>query len=338
MDRRDFLKSALVASVAWPQDLRRGQGRRREFREPVDPSRIPPYKARILSVERFPELQREFDEVRKDGGLAAHKGFLREIGALGFSVPRDFPQARSVVVVATFAKTMTADFLLDGDARSIVVPPQYYLDALNSETLPDVVRKEVLEAPEARVVDVTERVPLKLLAARAGLGRYGRNNMIFVEGMGSYNLLWAFLTDAPAAEDGWSELEVLDACRRCSHCDRACPTACILRNAFPIDAGRCLTLYNENDGRFPNFILPSMHHALMGCLRCQTSCPEDRGVAGITASLGEIASEETRRILDGRVDEALLASLRKTLAGFPALESAADFPILTRNLKALIRA
>lgn len=338
MERRDFLKSALVAAVALPQDFRRGQGRRREFREPVDPALIPPFKARVLSVERLPELQREFDNVRKDGGLAAHKGFLREIGALGFSVPRDLPQAKSIVVVATFARTMTADFLLEGEARRIVVPPQYYRDELNSETLPDVVRHEVLKAPGARVVDVTERTPLKLLAARAGLGRYGRNNMIFVDGMGSYNLLWAFLTDAPAAEDTWSDLEVLDACRRCSHCDRACPTACILRDAFPIDAGRCLTLYNENDGRFPNFILPSMHHALMGCLKCQTSCPEDRGVAGITASLGEVASDETRRILDGRADPALLASLRKTLAGFPALETEADFPILTRNLKALIRA
>lgn len=338
MDRRDFLKSALAAAAVLPQDFRRGQGRGREFRGPVDPSQIPPYRARVLSVERFPELQREFDDVRKNGGLAAHKGFLREIGALGFSVPRDFPQARSAVVVATFARTMTADFLLDGQARRVLVPPQYYLGALNSETLPDVLRAEVLKAPAARIVDVTERVPLKLLAARAGLGRYGRNNMIFVDGMGSYNLLWAFLTDAPAAEDAWSDLEVLDACRRCSHCDRACPTACIQRGTFVLDAGRCLTLYNENDGRFPNFVLPSMHHALMGCLKCQTSCPEDRGFAGITASLGEIGSEETRKILDGRADEPLLASLRKTLAGFPALETAAGFPILTRNLKALIRA
>ena len=337
MDRRGFLKSALIASIALPQDFRRGSSRRRESREPVDPSRIPAYRFRVLPVDRFPELQREYDGVRKDGGLAVHKAFLQEIGALGFSVPGDFPKARSVVVVATFAKTMTADFLLDGQPHRVVVPPQYYRDALNAETLPAIVRGDILKAPGARVVDVTERVPLKLLAARAGLGRYGRNNMLFVEGMGSYALLWAFLTDAPAAEDPWTGLDVLDACRHCSHCDRACPTACIRRDGFVIDADRCLTLYNENPGKLPNFILPSMHHALMGCLRCQTRCPENGGFAEITASLGEIGSEDTRRILDGRADASLLSSLRGTLAGFPALGSPADLPILTRNLKLLIR-
>jgi epoxyqueuosine reductase len=338
MDRRDFLKSALVAGIALPQGFGRGQSRDRRFREAVDPAKIPAYKFRILPVGRFPELQKEYDAIRKDGGLTSHKAFLQEVDALGFTLPKDFPQAKSVVVAATFAKTMTADFIVEGQPRRITVPPQYYLDGLNDGTLPALVRDEILKAPGARIVDVTERVPLKLLAARAGLGRYGRNNLIFVDGMGSCNLLWAFLTDVPAPDDPWSELEVLDACRHCSHCDRACPTACIPRGSFVIDAGRCLTLYNENQGKFPNFILPSMHHALMGCMRCQTSCPEDMGFAEITASLGEVPAEATRRILDGAVDDAVLASLRRTLAGFPALDEKEDLAILTRNLKALIRA
>jgi len=338
MDRRDFLKSALVCGMALPQGFGRDQSRRRGYREPVDPSRIPAYKSAVLPVDRFPELQREFDEVRKDGGLASNKTFLEEVGALGFSVPREFPQAKSVVVVAAFSKTMTVDFLVEGQARRVVVPPQYYRDTLNAATLPAIVRDEILKSPGARVVDVSERVPLKLLAARSGLGRYGRNNMIFVEGLGSYNVLWAFLTDVPAPADPWTALDVLEACRHCSHCDRACPTDCIPRGRFVIDAGRCITLYNENGGRFPNFILPSMHHALMGCLRCQTSCPEDRGIGEISASLGEVPAEETRKILDGRLDDPLLASLRRTLAGFPPLETAGLFPILTRNLKALVRA
>jgi epoxyqueuosine reductase len=337
MERREFLRSALLASVVWPRDLGSGQRGGRGYREPVDPSKIPAYRSRLLPVDRFLELQKEFDGIRKGGALSTHKNFVQEIGILGFSVPKDFPQARSVAVVATFSKTMTADFLVDGQARQIVVPPQYYTDGLNAGTLQAVVRGEILKAPGARVVDVTERVPLKLLAARSGLGRYGRNNLIFVDGMGSCNLLWAFLTDVPAADDPWTELEVLDACNHCSHCDRACPTGCIPRGDFVIDSGRCLTLYNENDGKFPNFVLPSMHHALMGCLKCQTSCPVDRGFAGITASLGEVSAEDTRKILDGRPDDPLLASLRRTLAGFPALGTKEQFPILTRNLKALIR-
>lgn len=286
----------------------------------------------------MPELQKEFDGVRKDGGLSPNKTFLNEISPLNFSLPPDFLQAKSVVVVATFAKTMTASFLLDGQAHQVIVPPQYYRDGLNAETLPSVVRKDILKTPGARVVDITERVPLKLLAARSGLGRYGRNNMIFVDGMGSYNLLWAFLTDVPAAQDTWSGLDVLDACNHCSHCDRACPTECILRGSFIIDSGRCITLYNENEGKFPNFILPSMHHALMGCMRCQTRCPENGGLAELSGNLGEVRSEETRQVLQGMPDDPLLASLRQKLPGFPALDSKALFPVLTRNLKVLVRA
>jgi epoxyqueuosine reductase len=338
MDRRDFLKSALVAGIALPQGFGREQGRRRDFRRTVDPSQIPAYSFRTLPVGRLPELQKEYDGVRKDGGLSSNRTFLNDIAALNFSLPADFLQARSVVVVATFSKTMTASFLLDGQAHQVIVPPQYYRDGLNGDTLPAIVRKDILKAPGARVVDITGRVPLKLLAARSGLGRYGRNNMIFVDGMGSYNLLWAFLTDVPAGQDTWSEVDVLDACNHCSHCDRACPTECVLRGSFIIDVGRCITLYNENEGKFPNFILPSMHHALMGCMKCQTRCPENGGLAELSGSLGEVESEGTRRVLQGALDDPLLASLRQKLPGFPALKSKELFPILTRNLKVLIRA
>jgi epoxyqueuosine reductase len=338
MDRRDFLKSALVAGIALPQDFGRGQARRREFRGPVDPSLIPAYKFRTLPAGRFPELQKEYGSVRNAGRLSPNKTFLKQIAALNFSLPSDFPQAKSAVVVATFSKTMAANFELDDETHQVTVPPQYYRDELNPETLPSVVRNDILKTPSARIMDITERVPLKLLAARSGLGRYGRNNMIFVDGMGSYNLLWAFLSDVPAAEDHWSELDVLDACNHCSHCDRACPTECILRGDFIIDAGRCITLYNENDGKFPNFILPSMHHALMGCMKCQTRCPENGGFGELFGSLGEVTSAETRQVLQGAPDDSLLASLRKKLPGFPALESKELFPVLTRNLKVLIRA
>ncbi len=338
MDRRDFLKTALVAGLALPQDFGRGQSRRRDFRRTVDPSQIPPYVFRTLPVGRFPGLQKEYDDARRDGGVSPNKTFLNQITPLGFTLPAGFPQAKSVVVIATFSKTMTANFQLEGRTHGVTVPPQYYRDGLNAETLPAVVRNEILKAPGARILDITERVPLKLLAARSGLGRYGRNNMIFVDGMGSYNLLWAFLTDVPAAEDAWSGLDVLDACRHCSHCDRACPTDCIPRGSFVIDAGRCITLYNENDGKFPNFILPSMHHALMGCMRCQTRCPENGGLAELSGNLADVTEEETAKILKGNSDDVLLASLRRKLPGFPALDSKEPFSVLTRNLKALIRA
>ncbi len=336
LSRRDFLESTFFAGALLPlsfdSEQRRGRGRRRRS---VDPSQIPAYRYRTLPVSRFPALQDEYDKARGDGQLSRNRVFRDQISPLSFKVPGNFTGAKSVVVVAVFAKTMYANFRLDGQAYRIMVPFQYYDDDLNAENLKNVVQKEVIKETGHRVVDITEQVPLKLLAARSGLGRYGRNNLIFVDGMGSFNLLHAFLTDYAFSNDGWSSLDVLNECRRCHRCDRSCPTYCIDRRSFIIDIDQCFTLYNENTGAFPNFIHPSMHHALMGCMRCQSPCPVNFNE--VSAELDDISEAETRKILAGTPDDALLKSLQRKLRGFPAAGSKELFPILTRNLSVLIR-
>ena len=314
----------------------RGRGRR--FAPRVDPSQIPAYKFRTVSVSQFPALQAEYDRFRGDVRLSRSKTFQDKVASLNFRLPRDFPNAKSVIVVAAFAKTMYANFQLQGRSYRIMVPFQYYLDDLNARTLTEIVRKDIIKEPGHRVVDISETVPLKHLAARSGLGRYGRNNVIFVDGMGSYNLLYAFLTDYSFPDNSWSEIELLDICRRCDHCDRICPTYCISRGNFLINIDKCITLYNENAGSFPNWILGSMHHALMGCMRCQAPCRVNGGVADISGQLEDITEEETRKVLQGTPDETLLVSLQRKLRQFPAAASRELFPILTRNLNALIRA
>jgi epoxyqueuosine reductase len=229
-----------------------------------------------------------------------------------------------------------------------MVPFQYYEDDLNAESLRTIVQKEIIKEPGHRVVDISQRVPLKLLAARSGLGRYGRNNLVFVDGMGSYSLLYAFLTDYTFPGDDWSSMDILDECNRCHRCESSCPTSCIDRRSFSIfptscvgqrsfaiDVDHCITLYNENPGPFPNWIHPSMHHALMGCMRCQSPCPAN--FEEVTAELGDITEDETRKILAGTPDDALLVSLQRKLRAFPAYGSKEMFPLLTRNLSVLIR-
>lgn len=336
LTRREILQQALMVGAIQPQRFG-GRGGRDRFARVIDPSRIPAYKFRTLPVSRFPELQAEFDKARNVDTLSRAKAFRNQIAHLRFEVPADFPTAKSVVAVAAFSKPMYVNFTLDGIAFRVLVPPQYYTDDLNAANLMDVVQKDIIKNSTSRVVDVTKSVPLKLLAARSGLGRYGRNNLIFVDGMGSYNLLYAYVTDYQFPEDNWSALNVLDACHRCDHCDRICPTACISRWSFPIDIDKCITLYNENHGEFPNWLLRSNHHALMGCMRCQDPCPENRGYAAISGNLEDVSEDETRKILKGAADDELLKSLQRKLRQFPATESKERFPILTRNFSVLTR-
>jgi epoxyqueuosine reductase len=336
--RREFLKSALIASAAWPQFQDRREGGRGRMRTPIDASQIPPYRAKVIPMERWAALKADFGRARQDDAVSRHALLKSSLEALDFGLPADFKNPRSVIVVATFAKSATAEFKLNGQARSILIPFQYYQDEWTPDRVASTLQAEVIKEPGRKLADVSKRVPLKFLAARSGLGRFGRNNLIFVDGMGSYNLLHAFVTDAAPAADSDAALEILDECRHCHMCDRICPTSCMRRTSFVLDAGRCLTLFNENPGDFPNVFLPSMHHALMGCMKCQSPCPENSRIPEQTTTLAGVSEEETRTILKGTPSEALKQAVKNRLRLFPAVKATDFGPILKRNLGALIRA
>jgi epoxyqueuosine reductase len=345
LSRRELLERAMAAAVFLPQNFqggwegRGGWGRRpMRPRRTVDPSQIPSYKYRTLPIGRFPELQTEFNTARNNSQLGRNKMYLDQIASLNFKLPGEFPNAKSIIAMAAYSKNMYSNFRLDGQSYRIMVPFQYYADDLNADKLKGIIQKDILKNPGARIMDISSKVPLKLLAARSGLGRYARNSLVFVDGMGSYNVLYAFLTDHSVAEDNWTSLQILDECNRCHACVRTCPTACISRWNYSTNIDKCLTLYNENPGDFPNYILGSMHHALMGCMQCKSPCPANEGIAELSGNLEDISEEETRKILKGAPDDALLKSLSKKLRQFRAAVSKDQFPILKRNLSVLIRA
>ncbi len=335
--RREMLKKTLMAGLFLPQLLRAQRGRGGRGRGYVDPSQIPAYRYSTLPVSRFRELQAEYDKMLAGTQYSRAKTFREDVAKLSFKIPADFAAARSVVVVAAFAKSMYVRFTLDGTQFRLLVPPQYYADDMNAAKLRGVVQKEIVKNTSSRIVDISDTVPLKLLAARSGLGQYGKNNLIYVGGMGSYNLLYAFLTDYAFPEDNWTQLYILGRCQRCDRCTRSCPTACFSWGRFPIDIDKCITLYNEEQGAFPNWMLRSHHSALMGCLRCQDACPEDGGYAQVSGMLDDVSEDETRKILKGVADDELLKSLQRKLRQFPGAASKEAFPILTRNLSVLTR-
>jgi len=344
LSRREWLQRAMAAAVILPQDYPGGWGdwggrgrRSRRPRRTIDPSQIPSYKYRVLPVGRFAALQKEYDAARNNRQLGSNKMYLDQIAALNFKVPGDFSNAKSVVVVAAYSKNMYANFRLNGNSYRILIPFQYYVDDLNADKLAGIIQKNIIKTPGRRVMDVSAKMPLKLLAARSGLGRYARNGLVFVDGMGSYNVLYAFLTDHPFTEDHWTSMDILEECNHCHACERTCPTRCISRWSYSVNIDQCLTLYNENPGSFPNYILGSMHHALMGCMQCKAPCPANEGIAELSGNLEDVSEEETRKIMRGTPDDALLKSLQRKLRQFRAVATKDQFPIMKRNLSVLIR-
>lgn len=177
-------------------------------------------------------------------------------------------------------------------------------------------------------------LPLKLLAVRSGLGSYGRNNICYVEGMGSFHRLKAFYTDYPFPIDDWHEKKMIDRCMSCSLCSQACPTQCITLERFLIHAEQCLTYFNENEKEFPKWIDPRSHNALVGCMKCQLVCPENRAVVHLKERGATFSEEETSMILRETPLEGLPATLVSKLRRFNIDEY---YSVLPRNLAVLLK-
>ena len=183
----------------------------------------------------------------------------------------------------------------------------------------------------------TLRAPLKQVASRLGLVSYGRNNVTYAPGPGSYFQLLGYLTDAGLPlPNGWqpSEPALLPTCQTCRACLDDCPTGAIEEDRVLLNAERCLTFTNENPGPWPPWIGPKAHHCLLGCLRCQRCCPENPEL--FVERTGVVFTrEETRELLAGSGDHLgpVWDGLRGKLAllGQPGAET-----VLERNLGALV--
>ena len=185
-------------------------------------------------------------------------------------------------------------------------------------------------------------LPLKLLAVRSGLGRYGRNHLCYIDGMGSFGRLEAFYIPYKIDRDEWQHKEMLQQCENCAKCIINCPTQCIeneelineeLNNEFLIiDAGRCITFFNENEGEFPSELHLRTHNALVGCIKCQVVCPVNHSLLKEKTIIETFSEEETSLILENKPDTsaALTEKLRQ-------LDMDEYQTVLSRNLKALIK-
>jgi len=153
--------------------------------------------------------------------------------------------------------------------------------------------KEILKAGESKFAH-TAGISQKLLAVLSGLGQYGRNNVCYIGGWGSYCGMCGFYTDIPYDGPVQSSLR-MEACETCDDCRKACPTGAIGETQV-IDASRCLA--HVNNGyikRIPRWVPKDAHHALIECLRCQACCPQNPPIDySHTLALDEA---ETKRLL-----------------------------------------
>jgi epoxyqueuosine reductase len=285
------------------------------------------YRGRVLPIQRLSDLQEEL-EARHTQGLLDEELYQEHLSVFSFRPPEGLPETRCLIVVAVPQPQMRVTFTWDGKPLPVIVPPTYY-PAQQVDRQVENILAGTLRLDGYRVAQAV--VPKKLLATRSGLGAYGRNNLCYVDGMGSFHRLVAFYSDLPCPEDRWQEPGTMESCRDCSACLHNCPTGAITSERFLLHAERCITFHNEKPGDvpFPAWIDPSWHNCLVGCLTCQRVCPQNRDFLDRVAEGPEFSQEETALLLRGVTLDQLAAATAEKLARFDMV----DLPgFLPRNL------
>jgi epoxyqueuosine reductase len=285
------------------------------------------YQGRTSSIDHLRLLRKQIDEQRSQE-LFDKQLYQDRLAGFRFQIPESLPKAQSIIVIAVPRPQTRATFTWNGNRRPLIIPPTYtayngirgQVENLLAKILADKGYKSIGTA-----------LPLKLLAARSGLGQYGRNNICYVPGMGSFLQLVAVYSDMPCEEDSWREATMLQRCEECELCRRACPTGAIPPDRFLLRAERCITYHNEKRGDvpFPSWIDASWHNCLEGCMRCQRACPLNKQFMQWVEAEEEFSEEETGLLLDGSSQDKLPGETLRKLANLDILN---DLGILPRNL------
>lgn len=285
---------------------------------------------RFVSIDHLEDLRDEIRELR-DSDQLDHDFYVEWLKSrVDPKTPRGMGKAKSILVAAIPSPALRVSFEWRGQVLGLTVPPTYnsYVSTSNRAWR---LLKEAL-APKrywiARAI-----LPMKLLAVRSGLARYGRNNITYIPKLGSFYTLTALYTDYISPEYHWHEREMLEKCSTCRACQKACPTGAIGTDRVLLHAERCLPRHNElpSSRQFPSWINPRAHNSLIGCMVCQKVCPYDRDVIGWYANRGRFSEAETEYLLRGKFSGAKARALDKRLK-----RAGLDLTIFPRNLKVLL--
>lgn len=289
-------------------------------------------KFRTISISHLSELQQEIAK-RRDQNEFDDEFCQEYMFRFKFAPPEELPNAKSIIVVAMQRPTTHATFTWKGKKQSFILPPTY--TAYDEKRL--FVERLVAEAVAKKSYRVaTPILPLKLLAVQSGLAQYGKNNIAYVQGMGSFMRLTAVYSDMPCEEDQWQKIQIMARCENCDICQKACPTGAIPSDRFLLRAERCITYHNEKKGSipFPDWMKPSWHNSIIGCITCQRACPENKNYLQSVGESAEFDEEETCLFLKGTPQEQLPTP---TVTKMRRLSLTDYYDMLPRNLSVILR-
>ncbi|HNR41057.1 MAG TPA: 4Fe-4S double cluster binding domain-containing protein [Bacteroidales bacterium] len=285
------------------------------------------YVAKITSIEHLKELEDDL-AIRKRKDKFDENFYKERLTSFKFTTDTVLPDAKSIIVIAVPQPTVVLIFRRNGIDQQVIIPPTYDY-SVNIEIEKRL--KEIIK-PEGFNICTTS-IPLKLIAVRSGLAEYGRNNICYIPGKGSFFRLMAFFSNLQCKEDIWKPVCMMERCKRCKACMLACPTGAIDDRRFLIYAEKCISFHNEHGIDFPENIDRSFHNCLLGCLKCQIVCPENKKTVKWFEVGAQFSEFETSVILNGISLKEIPYSTQKKLDRLGLID---DYSLLARNLSVLL--
>ena len=214
-----------------------------------------------------------------------------------YADPRNtLPSVRAVVILGVSAFDEAVDYNeAAAELRGKIARTYAYFPVVRAvaEALAAFLRQELgYEAVQC------QNLPLKLAAARRGMGCYGENGLLLTREHGSFVALRAVLTSAPLLSD---RLNWVDFCLHCGNCRRACPTGA-LYEPYKVDPSLCLNAVGRKSDPLTEPLSRSMGGWFRGCDICQEVCPLNRKLSPRSADPRagyDSAHHSSHRFLDG---------------------------------------
>ena len=261
-------------------------------------------KAKIISISKLQELKEDIDHFKKDYELNNFQKWIVN-DLYRFEIPQVDFSIKSIILMAIphpfYAEVVFTKNKKKYHCMSIVMSDFDKTEA---------VLKRILLTQKYNVI-LAQNLPLKRLAVQSGLAVYGRNNICYIDGMGSNFSFTAYYSDIPCNDKYWTDIAMASVCTKCRVCLSNCPTGAIQKDNFLIDNERCLSYWNEGAEPFPKWIPKSAHHCVYDCIKCQVKCPMNKDQIKNVVGPIQFTELETNILLSGLQYEKQPVSLKK---------------------------